>query len=139
MKTNSLRLFALSGLMALPLLLAVGCSKAAFESNASESENLAQLESDSVRPETDEGCAAEESSPLEDCAKPNSKKVLVCHVPPGNPDAKHTICISQQGAIHGHGLNLDDPYALGGHGGDRLGSCESYDDEEEYGCPQGGC
>ncbi len=34
------------------------------------------------------------------------KKVLVCHIPPGNPAAKHTICISRQALDahknHGH-------------------------------------
>jgi hypothetical protein len=44
----------------------------------------------------------------------NGKKVLVCHVPPGNPDAKHTICIGMA-AVETH---LD-------HHADYLGDCEA--------------
>jgi hypothetical protein len=51
--------------------------------------------------------------------------VKICHVPPGNPAAKHTICVSPQGATHGHGLNLADPSQIGGHGGDRVGECNA--------------
>ena len=43
----------------------------------------------------------------------NNKKVLVCHVPPGNPSNAHTICISKND-IAAH-VPL--------HGGDYLGSC----------------
>lgn len=135
-KRNRIPALLLSALAALPLLFAAGCAKSAFDSNAAEGDSLAMAQEDSVRPTTDEEAAAEEGAPVEECAKPNAKKVLVCHVPPGNPAARHTLCISQSGAINGHGLNLDDPYALGGHGGDRLGSCESYDDEEEFGAGQ---
>jgi hypothetical protein len=47
----------------------------------------------------------------------DGKKVLICHVPPGNPDAKHTICIGES-AVNAH-LNKH-------HGGkslDYLGDC----------------
>lgn len=66
----------------------------------------------------------EEEAPLLACKVPNSKKVLVCHVPPGNPAAKHTICISRQGASNGHGLDLANPAKPGAHGGDTLGECK---------------
>jgi hypothetical protein len=53
-------------------------------------------------------------------------KVLVCHIPHGNPAARHNICISKQGAIHGHGLNLDSRSANSGHASDDyLGPCDS--------------
>jgi len=35
----------------------------------------------------------------------DDQKVNVCHVPPGNPDARHTICISVNGYINGHMKN----------------------------------
>jgi hypothetical protein len=57
------------------------------------------------------------------CDEPGTTKVLVCHIPPGNPAAAHTICVSRNGAIHGHGLDLSKPAQVGGHGGDRLGDC----------------
>ncbi len=66
----------------------------------------------------------EEEAPLIACKVPNSKKVLVCHVPAGNPAAKHTICISRQGASNGHGLDLANPAKPGAHGGDTLGECK---------------
>ena len=43
----------------------------------------------------------------------NNKKVQVCHVPPGNPNNAHTICISKN-ALAAH-VPL--------HGGDYLGPC----------------
>jgi hypothetical protein len=38
----------------------------------------------------------------------NNNKVLVCHIPPGNPDNAHTICISENGvpAHLAHGCHL---------------------------------
>ncbi|XZF12514.1 hypothetical protein ACTHGU_12035 [Chitinophagaceae bacterium MMS25-I14] len=43
----------------------------------------------------------------------DDKKVLVCHIPPGNPDNAHEICIGEE-AVPAH---LDH--------GDKLGSCVS--------------
>jgi hypothetical protein len=60
-----------------------------------------------------------------DCIEPKENEVLVCHVPPGNPAARHTICVGKPGAEHGHGLDLANPTAVGGHGGDTLGPCVS--------------
>jgi hypothetical protein len=65
------------------------------------------------------------------CAEPNTKKVLVCHVPPGNPAAAHTICIAAKGAVNGHGLDLNEPKKRGGHGGDRLGACEAEEEAKQ--------
>ena len=43
----------------------------------------------------------------------NNNKVLVCHIPPGNPDNAHTICISENGVpahlAHGCVLGACDP------------------------------
>src|SRR5262245_14909026 len=44
----------------------------------------------------------------------DGKKVLVCHIPPGNPDNAHTICISK---------NAVDKHVE--HHGDLVGACES--------------
>lgn len=48
------------------------------------------------------------------CGNKNDK-VVVCHIPPGNPDNRHDICISPN-AVQAH---LDH--------GDKLGSCASCD------------
>lgn len=48
----------------------------------------------------------------------NGKKIQICHVPPGNPDNRHTLCIAraavQSHIEHGHLMY-----------GDFLGSCDS--------------
>jgi hypothetical protein len=44
----------------------------------------------------------------------NPKKVLICHVPPGNPANAHTICVGRP-ATNAHQT----------HHGDLLGACES--------------
>ncbi len=44
----------------------------------------------------------------------NDQKVLLCHVPPGNPDNEHTICISPN-AVAAH---------LENHEGDHCGPCD---------------
>ncbi len=41
------------------------------------------------------------------------KKVLVCHIPPGNPDNRHTICVSVH-AVETHQS----------HHGDLIGACD---------------
>lgn len=40
------------------------------------------------------------------CESP--RKVLVCHIPPGNPDNAHTICVSNH-AVAPHQAHHDDP------------------------------
>ena len=45
------------------------------------------------------------------CTDP--KKVLICHVPPGNPDNAHDICVGQS-AVQAHQKN---------HDGDTIGAC----------------
>ena len=38
----------------------------------------------------------------------NGDKVEICHIPSGNPDARHTLCISQSALsahLHRHGAN----------------------------------
>jgi hypothetical protein len=59
----------------------------------------------------------------DDCATAGPNAVHMCHVPAGNPAAKHTICPDLQGAINGHGVNPSTPKQIGLHGGDYLGSC----------------
>lgn len=56
------------------------------------------------------------------CGNKNEKKVLICHRPQGNPAAAHDICVSIQGAIHGHGIDLNSGVSTTG---DSLGSCNS--------------
>ena len=57
-------------------------------------------------------------SVLNRCGK-NNQKVLICHVPPGNPNNAHTICISPS-ALSPHLSNL---WNL--HGGDYCGPCSN--------------
>jgi hypothetical protein len=54
------------------------------------------------------------------CSNGNDKKVLVCHIPPGNPENAHNICISKN-ALQTH---VD-------HHEDYLGECRSEDEVPE--------
>lgn len=75
----------------------------------------------------------EEKPSSEKCEKPEipeyarcgekMDKVLICHVPPGNPAAAQEICISLQGAIQGHDVPMDG--TVSAKSGDRLGPCSS--------------
>jgi hypothetical protein len=58
-------------------------------------------------------------------------KMKICHFPPGNPAAKHTLCVGRYGALNGHGVRMDGQ--PGGHGGDLLGDCNDEGGEEEGG------
>ncbi len=115
--------FGLFGVLVLgATILLTGCSEeAAFSVSTSEIAQMDQLP-ESERDPRDRDL--EEEVPLAECKKPGSKKVLVCHVPPGNPAARHTICIGAPGASHGHGLDLTDATKPGAHGGDSLGECK---------------
>ena len=44
------------------------------------------------------------------CNIGNTPKILVCHVPPGNSSAAHTICISEQGWLNGHMPHHEDDH-----------------------------
>jgi len=47
----------------------------------------------------------------------DSHKVLLCHIPPGNPDNAHTICVDQH-ALNAHVQHHGDPAgACAGDGG----------------------
>ncbi len=50
----------------------------------------------------------------------NDNKVLLCHVPPGNPENAHTLCINPN-AVPAH---------LENHEGDHCGPCEDDDDDD---------
>ena len=52
----------------------------------------------------------------------HSNKVEICHVPPGNPLAAHTICISKN-ALGGHGLDPERVKNHVMHSDDYLGKC----------------
>jgi hypothetical protein len=52
------------------------------------------------------------------CESP--KKVLICHIPPGNPDNAHTICVGAA-AVKAHERNHGDP----------VGACEGEGDGDE--------
>ncbi|MGE0550511.1 MAG: hypothetical protein AB7O24_28315 [Kofleriaceae bacterium] len=54
-------------------------------------------------------------------------KVLICHIPPGNPDNAHTICISEN-AVDAHVS----------HHGDPVGACTAEPEPEDPGDDDGG-
>lgn len=51
---------------------------------------------------------------------PSPRKVLVCHIPPGNPENAHTICVSHHAV---------DPHQT--HHGDLIGACVDGDPPPE--------
>jgi len=116
------------GLFGILVALAIsGCGKTAF-SSVGDSEKASQaaaptLEEAAVDPELTE-------KPHYNCGDPlkQDHKVLVCHVPPGNPDNRHTICIGKP-ALKAH-LRLHvahgDPDVR-----DTLGACPGDDGAEE--------
>ena len=52
-----------------------------------------------------------------DCESP--RKVLICHIPPGNPDNAHTICVGAA-AVRAHEENHGDP----------IGECDDGSDDD---------
>lgn len=85
------------------------------------------------------------SQPLPNCtpgaASPVDMKVIacgidsikICHIPPGNPAAQHTLCIAMQGAVNGHGVKFNGE--VGGHGGDYPGECKPLGTPAPVACP----
>lgn len=49
-------------------------------------------------------------------ARSQGGRVVICHVPPGNPGAAHTITVGGAGAVDAH---------LRNHVGDHVGACNS--------------
>lgn len=56
---------------------------------------------------------------------PSPKKVLICHIPPGNPDNAHTICV---------GAAAVDPHEE--QHGDFVGACDGEDVDPDAGEPE---
>jgi len=56
----------------------------------------------------------------------NGNKVVVCHIPPGNPNNVQEICIAQQAV----GAHIDPAY---GHSGCRVGLCDFVDPCDPFG------
>lgn len=55
----------------------------------------------------------------------HGKKVRICHIPPGNPDNRHTICIGRSALpahVGRHGVDDDHDY---------VGSCDGDDDDDD--------
>lgn len=97
-----------------------GCNDTAFSRSPASETSLAQTQANMDMDNHREDTSHDES---QDCTAPSGNQVMICHVPPGNPAARHTICVGVNGAQNGHGINLSDPSAIGGHGGDTLGAC----------------
>jgi hypothetical protein len=98
------------------LAVAAGCAKAEF----SEVKAGPPLEVAKVNPLAFEQypCPTQEGEPV------NEKKALVCHVPPGKPEAQHNICISKS-AVDNH---LDHAKDLPFLNRDYLGICVPLED-----------
>lgn len=71
------------------------CSQANFtSSNSGDASSLSDVEPP-LASEIDTDEEKEEVAQKYGCPDPDSvKKVKVCHIPPGNPAAQHTICVS---------------------------------------------
>jgi hypothetical protein len=125
MKNTSFKYLYILSAMTLAIYTTQGCSDQKFSSVASDPSTKAEgdpdvVPVDSVDPSDDETtdqyacdekekkkyCDTEEiEHPAETLSTIGSthasKKVMVCHIPPGNPEARHEICISVN-ALHAH-------------------------------------
>ena len=61
-----------------------------------------------------------------DCESP--RKVLICHIPPGNPDNAHTICVGAP-AVRAHEENHGDPIGACDDGPEDDGSTDDVGDD----------
>jgi hypothetical protein len=99
-------------------LLLTGCGDAAFRTINGDG----SLKAGGTAGDDSENGEVGELAQAVKCGETSENKVLMCHVPPGNPDALHTICISRS-AVPAH-LNRH----AGGESLDYLGACDG-DDE----------
>jgi hypothetical protein len=90
--------FAFAGLSGLSLGL--GCDTAPVD--PATAANRAALRACQL----DDG-TVEDDAELRACEPGNTKKTTICHVPPGNPDNAHTLCIGNA-AVRAHLRNHDD-------------------------------
>lgn len=113
-------------LIALPLLL-ISCSQANFESQSGPASEKLVSDTPSDAPTVEDGIENPElldQYPCKTACRDHSKKVQICHVPPGNPENRHTICIGKA-AVQAH---LARHQASTGES-DYLGECKPDDDE----------
>jgi len=97
------------------------CSEAPTEPNMEEAQAVSQPTPSGQEPEPDTGG---ESTQFTSCPTPgNPSKVLICHVPPGNPPNAHEICVGQS-AVPAHLAH-----------GDFLGECPICEPGDPYCCP----
>ena len=78
-----------------------------------------------IGPEIDAASAADEGMKLS--AADGVEKVLVCHIPPGNPENEHTIVVGAPAVpahlAHGDSLGECSPCLTGNGAGFRTSSC----------------
>lgn len=128
-------------LIAVPLFIAIGACAQQYDiglqgahiegdlPESARSESNSSVSSPSSAPESESVAAIEDASlPAEFRCGQDGRKVLICHVPPGNPSNAHSICISRQGAVRGHGIQFPKDGVENGelrsHSGDTLGACK---------------
>lgn len=108
-----------------------GCNDTGFSSHEGSSSTMVASQLDShLDSHVDSHVEDRSHDSSEDCSGASGAQVMICHVPPGNPAARHTICVGIRGAQNGHEINLSDPAAIGGHGGDTLGACGAAPSEQ---------
>jgi hypothetical protein len=96
-----IRMFGLSG-----ALLLMACSGGSTNVSSDES----AIQSAAAARITAEACAAGTPDP-QACDPAQTKKTTICHIPPGNPENVHTLCVGTP-AVEAHLAH-----------GDTLGTC----------------
>ena len=86
-------------LLLLLVVMVVGCSRSGIPSDAdtdvdSDVDTDADSDSDS---DSDVDSDCDSDTDVHECVYP---KVLVCHIPPGNPENCHEICVAKEAVIH---------------------------------------
>ncbi|MCP5464156.1 MAG: hypothetical protein H7A33_03935 [Deltaproteobacteria bacterium] len=106
-------------------------SKAYFSWNVSECALGTQCDGSNAVDDVDDDSVGDENNEVvyEDVGSPPNNKFWICHVPPGNPENRHSIAVNINGWIHGHSMGQNT------HNMDYLGPCiisgTPDDDEEE--------
>lgn len=114
------------GLLSVGLLAHVlaTCSESPTEPRSEEAR--AQVAGQSITSGQGEGLDDGEGTEFTRCPTPgNPDKVLICHVPPGNPPNAHEICVGEP-AVPAHLAH-----------GDFLGECPICEPGDPYCCPPG--
>lgn len=114
---------ALRTLLLVSIFVMSGCAKYKFDGASDNSKNLVPLSVAQENPELMDQYPCGKSGVSVECRE---AKVQICHVPPGNPQAAHTLCIGQS-AVQAH---VGHHIAETGEE-DFLGKCEGNDSDSD--------